>query len=120
MLVIRCQRRQLARLHGNEGGVLDGEAGVEVDEGDKRLSRPLRRADPVLGVGQQTLADVDQQFAQELLFALEVPVHGGTGHTHPTAYVVKRHGAVAALGEQGRRRLQQLLPRRAGTRPRCS
>ena len=49
---------------------------MEVDEGGKGLDGRRSRADPVLRVGQETLAHLDEQLAEEALFALEVAVDG--------------------------------------------
>ena len=72
---------------------------MKVDEGDEGLDRAGGRLDALLGVGQQALADVDQQLPQEAFFALEVAVDGGAGDADGAADVVKSDGAVTALGK---------------------
>ncbi len=109
VLVFGGQGQKLARLDGNERRVLYGELGVKVDQRHQSFTRIARRAGAVLGVGQQPLADVDQQFPEEALFALEVAINGRPRNTDCAADLVEGDDAVPALGEQRRRRGQKFL-----------
>ena len=59
---------------------------------------------------QQSLADVDEDRAEQRLLARDVPVHGGTAHARRFADVAEGDAVETALGEQARRGGQQRRP----------
>lgn len=85
---------------------------MKIDEGHQGLDRACGRPHSVVGVGQQVLADVDQQLPEEAFFALEMAVDGRSGDPNGTSDVIESDRAVTALHEQRRRRVQELLSRR--------
>ena len=56
--------------------------------------------------GAQPLAHADEDGAQQRLLVLEVPVDGGAADADGGAEVLEAHAAVAALGEEPRRLVQ--------------
>ncbi len=105
--VLFAETREVAILHADDVGVGEGEVDVEGDDGAAAARSGAPPAcDDSPSTGAQSLADPHQDRAEQRLLVLEVAVDGGAADPDGRAEVLEAHAAVAALGEQPRRLVQ--------------
>ena len=98
--------------------VLDDDQRLVRERERRRASRPAPRAlpgvgglrDPLLTLGQQPLADVDEHLGQHRVLGVEVLVERRAADAHGLADVADGDAVEAALGEQPRGRVEDLVP----------
>jgi hypothetical protein len=102
---------EVAVLHRDEGGVVECELDLEVDQ-PAQLGGGVGAGGghPGGAAGQQPLADPQQHLGQHRVLAREVPVDGRPGHPDGRPDVVDPDRARATFGEQLGGGLQDLLP----------
>ena len=103
------QRLPVAVLHHDQRSVPQREVDVPVDQGGQRSLGVGRLGDPAPALPEQLLADRDQHLGEHRLLRREVLVERRPGDPARRAEVGDRDAVVAALGEQLRRRGEDLV-----------
>jgi hypothetical protein len=96
-------------VHGDQGRLAERELDVPAKQRVQGGGGIRRGDDPAAALVVQRLADPQQHLRQHVFLAREVPVDARAGHADGRPDVVDGHTVVPAVGEQLRRRVEDLL-----------
>jgi hypothetical protein len=103
------QRLPVAVLDDDQGWLGEGERHVPLDQCGESVVGAVGACHPLLPLGQQALADGDQHLGENGVLGVEVLVQRRAAHAHGLADVTDGDAVEAALGEQPRGHVQDLL-----------